>query len=201
MAVRQYSNYVDVTVQPLYDTATILAAGVSQLQFFQTQLGQPTGAFGAAGAGKTLADTNMDLPGQLPAGQNFAVLGFRLQPAYSMIAADAVKWCTGAWFVFTVGQKPYLRVPADTLPAGVGPFGFFAQAAAAAQSIASHGYPSLSSSFNIGRKPLELSSSQNFNAALNWTSAVAVATTIGTQPAAGMPVRCYLDGFFYRTIQ
>ena len=201
MGVKSFSQYVDVTVQPLYDTATILAAGLSQLQFFQTQLGQPTSAFGAAGAGKTLADTNMDLPGQLPAGQNFAVLGFRLQPAFTMTQADAVNWSAGAWFVFTVGQKPYLRVPADTLPAGIGPHGFFTQAVAANAALASHGYPSLAATFNVGRKPLELSSSQNFNAALNWTTAQAVTSTIPHQPAAGLPVRCYLDGFFYRTIQ
>lgn len=194
------SRYLDVTVQPLYDTATIPAAGSLQLQFFQTQLGAAGGNFAAAAAGKTLADTNMDLAGQLPAGQNFAILGFRLQPHFRMTQADATNWSSGAWFVFTVGQKPYLRVPADTLPAGIGPFGFFTQAAAANASLASHGWPSLASTFSVGRKPLELGSSLNFNAAISWTALSPVTSTAPVQPAAGLIMRVYLDGFFFRAV-
>lgn len=194
------STYVDVTVQPLYDTATIVAAGTTQLAYFATPLGQGTGAFAAAGA-KTLADTNMDLAGQLPSGQNFKVLGFRAQPAFTLTQADATKWSAGAWFVFTVGQKPYLRVPVDTLPAGTGPSGFFTQAVAANASLASHGWPSLQNSYTIGKKPLDLSSTTNFGAFIQWATAVAVTSTAPAQPAAGLPVRVYLDGFFYRAVQ
>lgn len=201
MGVQQLSHWTDVTVQPLYDTATILAAGTTQLQFFQQQLGAAGGNFAAAAASKTLADTNMDLSGQLPAGQNFRVLGFRIQPHFRMTQADAVAWSSGAWYVFTVGQKPYLRVPVDTLPAGLGASGFYTQAAAATAAAMSHGWPVLSNSFQTGKKPLDLSSTQNFNATIQWVAAVAVTSTAPAQPAAGLIVRHYLDGFFYRIVQ
>jgi len=201
MGVQQLSNWTDVTVQPLYDTATIPAAGTLQLNFFQQQLGAAGGNFAAAAAPKTLADTNMDLSGQLPAGQNFRVLGFRAQPHFALTQADAVKWSSGAWFVFTVGQKPYLRVPVDCLPAGLGAFGFYTQAAAATAAVASHGYPVLSNGFTIGKKPLDLTSTQNFVGTMQWTAVVAVTTTAPVQPAAGLPIRLYMDGFFYRIVQ
>lgn len=198
MGARPISQYVDVTVQPLYDTATIPAAGIATLTFFQSPLGQAGGNFTAAASGKVLADTNMDLAGQLPSGQNFAIMGFRAQPAFTLTLADAQNWSTGSWFVFTVGQKPYLRVPTDTIPAGAGPF---ANTIAAGTSTAAHGLPVLANGFKVGMKPLELSSTTNFNATLNWATAQAVTSTTAHQPAAGLPVRIYLDGFFYRAVQ
>ena len=204
MGAPALSQYVDVTVQPLYDTNTILAAGATQLTYFALPIGQGLSAFGAAGQAKTLADTNMDLAGQLPSGQNFKILGFRVQPAFSVIAADAVSWSTGAWFTFIVGQKPYLRVPVDTLPAGCGVYGAAATAVGAGTLLLqawSHGIPSLNNSFQVGRKQLDLSSTTNFSAALNWLAANANTSTVIHQPAAGIPVRIYLDGFFYRAMQ
>ena len=121
MAQKVLSPYVDVTVQPLYDTVTILAGGTTgPLTYFQVPLGAVGSSFTAAAGPKTLADTNMDLAGQLPAGQNFSILGFRLQPMFSLSGVDATFWSMGAWYIFTVGQKPYLRIPADLLPAGAG---------------------------------------------------------------------------------
>lgn len=200
MPAPQISQFVDVTVQPLYDTNTVLAAGSTQLTYFATPLGQGLGAFGAAGQAKTLADTNMDLAGQLPSGQNYKVLGFRAQPSFSVITADSVSWSAGAWFVFTVGQKPYLRVPVDTLPAGCGVWGS-AFGTAASGGVFAHGLPALSNSFQVGKKPLDLSSTTNFAATINWLVANANTSTVIHQPAAGIPVRVYLDGFFYRAVQ
>lgn len=200
MAPRQLSQYVDVTVQPLYDTNTILAAGALTLTYFQNPIGAAGGNFTAAASNKILADTNMDLAGQLPAGQNFRVLGFRVQPHFAMTTADAQKWSSGGWFVFTVGQKPYLRVPIDTLPAGVGPAGAVFGTAATG-GILSHSYPELSNSFQIGRQSLELASGTNFAAVLNWAALSPVTGVAPVQPAAGLPVRVYLDGFFFRAVQ
>ena len=200
MGAPALSQYVDVTVQPLYDTNTILAAGATNLTYFAQPIGQGTSAFGAAGQAKTLADTNMDLAGQLPSGQNFKILGFRVQPAFSIITADSVSWSAGAWFLFTVGQKPYLRVPVDTLPAGCGVYGSVFGTAATGGVLA-HGIPSLNNSFQVGRKQLDLSSTTNFAASLNWLAANANTSTVIHQPAAGIPVRIYLDGLFYRAMQ
>lgn len=200
MGQRQLSQYVDVTVQPLYDTATVPAAGALTLTYFSNPIGAAGGNFTAAASNKVLADSNMDLAGQLPSGQNFRVLGFRAQPHFALTTADAQKWSSGSWFLFTVGQKPYLRVPTDTLPAGVGPDGSVFGTAATG-GILSHGFPALANSFQIGRQSLELASGTNFQATLNWVAVVAVTTTAPTQPAAGLPVRIYLDGFFFRSVQ
>ena len=199
--MKTVSDFLDVIVEPRYDTNTILAAGTTLLTYFAQPLGQGTSAFGGAATAKTLADTNMELAGQLPAGYNFIILGFRVQPSFRLTQADAVQWSAGCWFTFTIGSKPYLRVPVDTLPAGAGPFGFYTQTAAATAAVASHGYPTLSNSYQIGKKPLELQQTQNFQATLQWVSVVAVTTTQTTQPAAGMPVRVFLDGFLKRIVQ
>ncbi len=199
--MRTVSDFLDVIVEPRYDTNTILAAGTTLLTYFANPIGQGLSAFGGAATAKTLADTNMELAGQLPAGYNFVVLGYRVQPAFRLTQADAAQWSTGAWFTFTIGSKPYCRVPLDTLPAGAGPFGFYTQAAAATAALASHGYPTLANSYQIGKKPLELQQTQNFQVTLQWVSVVAVTTTLTTQPAAGMPVRVYLDGFLKRIVQ
>jgi hypothetical protein len=86
----------------------------------------------------------------------------------------------------------------DTIPAGAGPAG---NAGAAATAVASHGWPALANAFMIGRKPLELQQTQNFNVTLNWTTIQPVTTTVNGQAAAGLPVRLYLDGFLKRIVQ
>lgn len=199
--MKTVSDFLDVIVEPRYDTNTILAAGALSLSYFVQPVGQGATNFGAATVAKTLADTNMELAGQLPSGYNFVILGFRAQPAFKLTQADATLWSAGAWFTFTIGSKPYLRVPLDTIPAGMGPQGFFTQAAAATASLAAHGWPHLSNAFTIGRKPLELQQTQNFNVTLNWTTIQPVTTTVNGQAAAGLPVRIYLDGFLKRIVQ
>lgn len=65
----------EVIRQRLYDYQIYPAAGVSQLTFFQTPVGQgTTSAVGATvGTAKTFWDTNMELGGQLPSGKAFMI--------------------------------------------------------------------------------------------------------------------------------
>jgi hypothetical protein len=65
----------EVIRQRFYDHLIYGQAGTTQLNFFQTPVGQGvTSALGAvAGTAKTLADTNMKLAGQLPALLNFVI--------------------------------------------------------------------------------------------------------------------------------
>lgn len=77
--VAQYRNTVpgakDVIWSPLYDSVAYLTAGGTNFTFFTTPKGQGvTSAPGAAG-NKTLADTNMQGSGTLPAGNSFLCLG------------------------------------------------------------------------------------------------------------------------------
>lgn len=194
---------LDVIVEPRYDTQTILAAGALSLTYFQVPIGQGATNFGAATVAKQLADTNMDLAGQLPAGYNFRVLGFRAQPAFTLSDPDARNWSAGGLFTFTIASKPYLRVPLDTVPAGCGPTGGGAATTVAATSFrsSSHGVPHISNAYTIGKKPLELSQSQNFSVILTWVTLQPVTSVVTGQAAAGLPVRVYLDGFLYRPVQ
>lgn len=190
--MRAPSDFLNVTVQPLWDTQTIPAAGVALLTYFTQPVGQGVTNFAAAGA-RTLADTNMRAGGFLPAGYNFVLLGFRVQPAFTLTAQDAGRWSIGGVLTFTVSSVPFLEVPLDSVPAGMGPSGSVATSAIFALS---HGWPSLSNSFNIGKKPLELSQSQDFSLTLTWPSGgIAVTSTVPAQPVAGLPVRVYMDGF------
>lgn len=65
----------EVIRQRLYDYQIYPAAGVTQLTFFQSPIGQgTTSAVGATvGTAKTFFDTNMELGGQLPSGKSFLI--------------------------------------------------------------------------------------------------------------------------------
>jgi len=202
--MQSLGNILDVIIEPRYDTNTILAAGTLTLTYFALPIGQGATNFGAAGVTKGLADTNMDLAGQLPAGYNFFITGFRVQPAFGLTAVDAQTWSAGCVFNFTIGSKPFLRVPVDTIPAGMGPAGAVAVAVGGApleQHAFSHGAPLLSNGYVIARKPLELSQTQNFLVVLTWVTVKPVTTTVPGQPAAGLPVRVFMDGWLKRLVQ
>jgi hypothetical protein len=195
------SDMLDVIVEPRYDTNTILAAGALVLTYFTVPLGQGASNFGAAGVAKQLADTNMDLAAQLPAGYNFVIKGFRVQPAFTLTPADARGWSVGGTFIFTIGSKPYLRVPIDTIPAGAGPFGYGGATVDALGRAMAHGMPYLANAFNITQKPLLLQQTQNFNVQLTWVALSPVTSVVPTQVAAGLPVRVWMDGYLKRIVQ
>ena len=196
------AQVVDSVVEPLYDTQTILAAGALALTYFQVPIGQGSSNFAAAATTtKQLADTNMTLAGQLSAGFNFDLLGFRVQPAFTLTPADARNWSAGGSFTFTIATKPYLRVPLDTIPAGCGPTGYGGATVDALGRAMAHGIPDLRNSYTIGKKPLRLSQSQNFNVVLNWVALSPVTSIVPVQVAPGLPVRVYMDGFSIRPVQ
>jgi len=202
--MRSLGDILDVIIEPRYDTATILAAGTLSLTYFAIPIGQGATNFGAATVTKQLADTNMDLAGQLPAGYNFLITGFRVQPAFGLTAVDAQTWSAGGVLAFTIGSKPFLRVPLDTIPAGCGPAGAVAVAVGGApleQHAFSHGAALLSNGYVIARKPLELAQTQNFSVILSWVTVKPVTTTVPGQAAAGLPVRVYMDGWLKRIVQ
>ncbi len=194
------AQILDVIVEPRYDTNFIPTAGTQQILFFTQPIGQGTSVWGTASS-KTYADTNMDLAGQLAAGYNFVILGFRLLPSFNMTIADATLAFNGAAFVFTIGSKDYLRVPARTIPAGMGQF----IGGAGATTTAGHGWPALQNNYSIVKQPLELAQTQNFSARLAWPAgAQAVTTTMAggtTAGAAGLPITSILDGFLKRLPQ
>lgn len=193
----------DTIIEPRYDTVGIPAAGAVQLTFFAVPLGQGQTAYAGAGVAKTYSDTNMELAGQLPNPYTFTVLGIRLGFTWNITLADLKLAINGASFQLIVGAKPFLRAPARTIPGGNGPFGAVAVATAAVaadNNVLNNGWPSMQNGFSLGKKPLVLSPTENFQALLIWPLAQAVTTTI-PGGFVGLPVTIYLDGLLRRAAQ
>lgn len=98
---------------PLYDYQTYANAGVSSQQFFAVPKGQ---------AGKTETDTNMELAGNIPAGQRFIVTGVGIdfypgvEPDQVNVGASVNDFANDVYAVMqtgrlklTIGSKDYIN--------------------------------------------------------------------------------------------
>jgi hypothetical protein len=99
----------------LYDTLTVAAAGTqTAFRFFQQSQGQ---------AGISLAQTNLEIPGQLPAGYKFVCqkLILNAQTPLTLLAAgvkDQVAVTHRGGAQLFIGTRPYLQVPTQDLVGG-----------------------------------------------------------------------------------
>ncbi len=101
-------NLSEVIYQPFYDYQVLAAAGAATQLFFQTPQGQ---------SGKTLADTNMDLAGQLPKGQAFSITGIQVEvlpgvgiddAAVTEFSDDVYETLKGGALELKIGSKVYV---------------------------------------------------------------------------------------------
>lgn len=189
---------LDVIWQPLYDYQTYAQAGQTSLSFFQAPIGQ---------GGKTLADTNMESSGQLPAPQKFVVESIQIDffPGNDVagFAADAVaaKWqdnytvMQSGWLDFQVGSKSRLQqAPLGAFPPAyrLGGGAALTGQGSVANSITTVDYASFAGrEFSI--IPVTLPANQNFKVTLNWP--VAVAITVDAR------IGVKLNGNLYRAVQ
>lgn len=187
----QYKGVTDYITQPLWDTMQIPMAGTSVLTFFTIPRGGTVTAALGGGTIKSIVDTNMDLAGQLPGGFGFQVNGFRLRFNWNVVTADVIIAINASTFIFTVGQKDFLRLPACSLPSGSG---VFVGGAGAITAGATSGWPTLANNFGIKGNPLVMGSTENFSATLNWSNGVQALS-------AAMFVQIILDGFLGRPVQ
>jgi len=156
--------------QPLYDTENLpigAPVGAQEIAFFQRQLGQ-TMALVPAGAAKTESETNLTQPGQLPNPQEFSVFGFNMSVPAGVVLADflAIYLASVFQFLYT-GNRIYLQVPANRIPAGVAAEGF----AGAAGGTTIHqgvGHVSNFYKFTIGRSALRIRPTEAFQVRLRW---------------------------------
>lgn len=126
-------NQWEMITQSLYDSASYVAAGQTQLTFFALPQGQGTG-FG--GGSKTPSDTNMQLAGQLSQNNAFIIsaITIEVQPttprvtaqnpavfgaqAVAAIVNDAYFIRTTGNFQLSINNKPYLlEAPLMQFPA------------------------------------------------------------------------------------
>lgn len=174
----------EIIQSDLYDYQEYAAAGQTSLVFFQVPVGQ---------AGKTYADTNLDIAGSLPTGKNFLVTGVAIdflpgtlpgthgaQAAPSFVN-DVYTVAKSGFLTFTIGSKDYLP--------GEAPLGKFPTpdklhvvgALSDATTLAADAQTSIDYAKFAGPVfkiiPVRLESTQNFNVTLRWPAAVALPST------------------------
>lgn len=196
----------EVIWSPLYDTQAYAAAGQTILSFFQVQQGQSS---------KTLADTNMEAAGSLPAPKHFLCTGIEVtfHPGNTpgsvgdrAVAATAPGRNWGDLFAFYksgllrffIGSKDYLvDAPVGVFPPGYRLSGGAAitdQTTAAAASLSQIDYAAVTGKpYDI--TPVFIPSQQNFRVTLEWPTAVALPSGV----AGRVGVR--LMGYLYRLSQ
>lgn len=172
--------------QDLYDSQAYAAAGQTVLTFFQSATGSST---------KTLSDTNMELPGQMPNMQKFLVESVEVdfQPtvpavtaqnpavfgaqAVAAIVNDVYIFRRSGYLQFNIGSKYYLQSgPMKKFPSAT----HFAIDAALsdATTAAASSQSRIAFADVVGRMyhmtpySVLLISNQNFNVALNWPEGV-----------------------------
>lgn len=190
----------DIIWDPLYDFVTYAAAGQTSLNFFSFPIGQN---------GKTIADTNMELAGQLSKPESFLCTGIAVEflppalPGRATNAAGAVatnindvrEVMQSGSLQINIGNKYYSRqAPLGVYPQTYGVTGLAALAAAGEvadkMNIIDYG--------RVGGVPhnvlaFEIVSGQSFTCQMVWPTAVAITdnTRIGVR----------LLGFRWRSVQ
>jgi len=207
-AVNRGGEYEGIR-QTLYDFQTYAQAGQTSLNFFQVPQGQ---------GGKTIADTNMETAGTLPAPKHFLVQSIELFffPAEDIVtisnaaATDAVltnnsndvqKFIEGGSLDFFIGSKSYLQeAPLGRFPPKTKLDVEHSVALQMKQATAADEAGQVSSDYSVAAgRPyfiapnVLLTPTQNFNVKINWPTAVAI--------SADARVGCVMDGVLYRLSQ
>jgi hypothetical protein len=166
--------------QSLYDFQAYAQGGQTSLTFFQIPMGQSS---------KTLADTNMEVAGSLPAPKRFLIESIEVHfypgnPVSQTGAVVSENWndvydvSKSGWLNLYIGSKSYLteaplgRFPQSTGVAGTSAIADSTTPAASRVTVVDYarfgGYPYLM------QPPILLVPTQNFNVSLNWPSAVPI---------------------------
>jgi hypothetical protein len=193
--------------QPLYDFTNYAAAGQTQLQFFQTPVGQ---------SGKTLADTNMRAAGQMPQPQFYLIKSIQVKfypgvspglfvttAAVTNFANDVYAFAKSGYLELFIGSKSYLDLgPLDLFPAenrmavtGAYAIDIKQATAADAQAEASIDYAATAGKPFFVDPAVLLVPNQNFSVTLNWPTAVSLPS--GQIARIGV----MFDGYLYRQSQ
>ena len=196
---------VRVLPQPLYDSELTGTGAINQLPLFAVPLG---GSFqNVTGTPdytrKGLADTNVRQAGQLGSPLEFDMTGFNLRIAAAVtstpvgiVPADFLEIIKNGWFEFNFNNRPFLQVPIEELPCGVGISGFAGLAGAGAainqQFHVGIGHTNNVFKYLVGKFRVRIRSTENFSASLNWGTAIANTITY--------KVTLVLQGYLYNAI-
>lgn len=191
----KYRSYVpdvnDVIWQPLYDYQLYPTAGALNFSFFSVpQGGGATSAFTAAAGVKTLQDTNMQLQGQLGAGNQFLVMGIEVEfwtsnvPGLFLAVAPTLAQQARNWddvytvlrnglLTFTIQNRVYAQdTPLMKFPTQTGLEGVAESSGTVAAVYAQTEYAVASGlSYNI--VPVLIKENQAFNVNISFPAAIA----------------------------
>lgn len=187
LGVTYQPNAMDVQHEPLYDTLTVsagsnvLSATLSQ-QFFNNP------------QNKTINQTNVTKPGQLPAPEAFALFCIQLHFDENILLADQRALQNNFVLEFYIGQKSYNRGPLWYYNAGGGITGFFTTGAT---SVLNNGIAG-----NNAKNPREINIVIDNQASFfgQFDGAQITLATSGNG-GTGMVAMMLLDGFHARGVQ
>ncbi len=191
-------DQVEAIRSSLYDRITFVDNSSTELQFFQIPQGQSS---------KTLADTNMEAAGMLPAPKSFLVQTIEIFvfPANGLVAdsttiaaaknlQDVYDVFSVGWLEFFIGSKLYLQEgPLMKFPPRSGLTGIQVGADSTANTGVRVDYVSLGGPVYEVDPWILLVPTQNFRVSLKWASAVNI--------NSNMPIMVNLGGVLYRNSQ
>lgn len=175
--------YLRPLQQPLYDTEIFdYSAPPSQITFFQRPISQSTQSLSQT---KYNSETNMNQSAMLDYPREFSILGFTISFDSTIGLKLQANILRRAWYTFTFsGNRPYLTIGLDRIPAGMGLEGAVAMSGTTSTSDSGNnitcfknglGHVANYYKFNLGRSALKIKPGEAFNGSINWP--VALTTT------------------------
>lgn len=177
--------YLRPLQQPLYDTEIYdySNGGINQITFFQRPISQSTQYLAQT---KYFSETNMNQSAMLDYPREFSILGFTMSFDSIIGLKLQANLLRRAWYTFTFsGNRPYLQIGLDRIPAGMGLEGATSMGNVSVGSEGGQGIITCFKNglghvanyykFNLGRSALKIKPGEAFNGSINWP--VALGTT------------------------
>ncbi len=172
--------YLRPLQQPLYDTEIInFASFPNQITFFQRPISQSTQQLAQT---KYTSETNLNQSAMLDYPREFSILGFTISFDSTIGLKLQANLLRRAYYTFTFsGNRPYLQIGLDRIPAGMGLEGAVAMSGATANSDSGGvvscfknglGHVANYFKFNLGRSALKIKPGEAFNGSINWPVAL-----------------------------
>ena len=172
--------YLRPLQQPLYDTEIFdYTSPPNQITFFQRPISQSTQSLNQT---KYTSETNLNQSAMLDYPREFSILGFTISFDSIIGLKLQANILRRAWYTFTFsGNRPYLQIPIDRIPAGMGLEGAVAMNGSSTTSDSGPnitcfknglGHVANYYKFNLGRSALKIKPGEAFNGSINWPVAL-----------------------------
>lgn len=187
----------DTINQPIYDSVSFAAgAAMAKTVLFQVPIGS---------GGKTLAQTNMTVAGQLTAPYQMVVTAIKVYIANNTVPVDVQNLLSNVTLEFFTLTKPWLQVPLVFLPAGMG--GIITATCQEGTPAAgdrpfyttSNGIPDPRATYLL-TLPVTIGIQEGFNVTLTPQTNFNFAAAAGTTYGQGTTLQIFLDGELTRAV-